>query len=56
MDKQHAAQAYNMMFNIFQKMFQEMDDIDNMDDGKEVNGGWKDDRRQFRILHYQPRY
>ena len=55
MDKLHAAQAYNMMFNIVQMMFQEMDDMDNMDDGKEVSGGWKDDRRQFRIPKYQPR-
>ena len=49
MDKHHAAQAYNVMFHIVQKMFQEMDDMDNIDDGKEVSGGWKDDRRQLRI-------
>ena len=55
MDQQHAFQAYNMMFNIVQKMFQEMDDMDNMDDGKDMSGGRKDDRRQFRIPQYQPR-
>ena len=55
MDQQHAFQAYNMMFNIVQKMFQEMDDMNNSDDDKQVGAGWKDDRRQLRIPQYQPR-
>eukprot|EP00090_Calanus_glacialis_P007688 TRINITY_DN16132_c0_g1_i2.p1 TRINITY_DN16132_c0_g1~~TRINITY_DN16132_c0_g1_i2.p1 ORF type:complete len:331 (+),score=91.11 TRINITY_DN16132_c0_g1_i2:137-1129(+) len=55
MDQQHAFQAYNMMFNIVQKMFQKMDDMNNSDDDKQVGAGWKDDRRQLRIPQYQPR-
>ena len=55
MDQQHAYQAYNMMFAIIQKMFQEMDDMDNIDNDKQVGGGWKDDRRQLRIPQYLPR-
>ena len=55
MDQQHAYQAYDMMFAIIQKIFQEMDDMDNSDDDKHMGGGWKDDRRQLRIPQYQPR-
>ena len=55
MDQQRANHAYNVMMNIVQKMFQEMEDMDNMDDDKQVGGGWRDDRRQLRIPQYQPR-
>jgi len=51
MDQQHAYQAYNVMMNIVQKMFEEMDAMDS----NHVGGGWKDDRRQLRIPQYQPR-
>jgi hypothetical protein len=30
--------------------------MDDMDNEKQVGGGWKDDRRQLRIPQYQPRY
>ena len=55
MDQQHAYQAYSVMMNIVQRMFQEMDDIDT-NDYNESKGGWKDDRRQLRIPQFQPKY
>lgn len=55
MDQQHAYQAYNVMMNIVQNMFEKMDAMDNIDDTKQVGGGWRDDRRQLRIPQYQPR-
>jgi len=55
MDQQHAYQAYNVMMNIVQQMFQEMDDMDKADNDNQMKGGWKDDRRQLRIPQYQPR-
>jgi len=54
MDQQHAYQAFNVMFNIAQKMFEDLDDMDSFDNEKETPRGWRDDRRQFRIPHYQP--
>ena len=56
MDQQHAYQAYNVMMNIVQQMFQDMDDMDKADNDNQMKAGWKDDRRQLRIPQYQPRY
>jgi len=50
-----AFQTYNMMMSIVQRMFQEMDSMDTLEDDRQISGGWKDDRRQFRIPQFQPR-
>merc|ERR1712106_350899 len=55
MDQQHAYQAYNVMMNIVQQMFQEMDNMDNADNDNQMKAGWRDDRRQLRIPQYQPK-
>merc|ERR1712106_600223 len=55
MDQQHAYQAYNVMMNIVQQMFQGMDDMDKADNDNQMKAGWKDDRRQLRIPQYKPR-
>merc|ERR1719154_789875 len=51
-----AFQTYNMMMSIVQKMFQEMESMDTMEDGRKITGGWKDDRRQLRFPQFQPRF
>ena len=56
MNQQHAYQAFNVMFNLAQKMFEDMDELENIDSEKEVRGGWRDDRRQLRLPHFQPKY
>jgi len=55
MDHQQAYQAFNVMFNLAQKMFEDMDELENIDSEKEVRGGWRDDRRQLRLPHFQPK-
>jgi len=54
MDQQQAYQAFNVMFNLAQKMFEDMDELDNLDNEKEIRRGWQDDRRQLRLPHFQP--
>jgi len=54
MSQQQAYQAFNVMFNLAQKMFEDMDDLDNLDNKKGTLRGWQDDRRQLRIPQYHP--
>lgn len=56
MSQQQAYQAFNVMFNLAQKMFEDMDDLDNLDNKKGTLRGWQDDRRQLRIPQYHPQY
>jgi len=56
MSQQQAYRAFNVMFNLAQKMFEDMDDLDNLHNKKETLRGWKDDRRQLRIPQYHPQY
>eukprot|EP00092_Neocalanus_flemingeri_P013615 GFUD01014684.1.p1 GENE.GFUD01014684.1~~GFUD01014684.1.p1 ORF type:complete len:426 (+),score=134.15 GFUD01014684.1:229-1506(+) len=51
MNQENAYQSYNMIMSMVQSMLQEVD----MEDERQMAGGWKDDRRQLRFPQFQPR-